>query len=255
MPESDINRFSENLRFLRKKSGMTQKELGAKLNYVYSAITNYERGCNGPSLEILVKLALIFNVSLEFLLGMNSNFYYLVSDNARFHYLYDEFSYCDQHGQDIIIKHIEALKRRKKIDKHGFLAEYERVAFGWNNLKYNKKEILSEKIEIKIAENIKILREKIGLKQNFLARALGISQTRLNNYESEVYNPSYRIIMMIAEFFGVSLEALLGVSALFEFRVISNNTRLKFSFLYDSFLELDLHDQDFIIMLLRTMRA
>lgn len=63
--------FKDRLKILRKERKMTQVQLGKMLNYGYTAIANYESGRNSPSIEDLKKIASIFNVSMDFLLGVN----------------------------------------------------------------------------------------------------------------------------------------------------------------------------------------
>ena len=60
--------FRERLKALRKEIGMTQIELGEKLNYGSTAIANYEAGRNQPSIPDLMKIASIFDVSMDYLL-------------------------------------------------------------------------------------------------------------------------------------------------------------------------------------------
>ena len=62
--------FGKRLKMLRKESRMTQDELARKLNVTKSIISYYELGDRTPSADILVKLAYIFNVSTDYLLGI-----------------------------------------------------------------------------------------------------------------------------------------------------------------------------------------
>ena len=61
--------FGTKLKKLRQDSNMTQEELGKKINTSRSNIANYENDKNMPSVDILEKLAKIFNVSIDYLLG------------------------------------------------------------------------------------------------------------------------------------------------------------------------------------------
>lgn len=62
--------FNKRLHDLRTEMNLTQKELSAKTGISVSNITKYERGIRLPTIEILVKLAKFFNVTLEFILGV-----------------------------------------------------------------------------------------------------------------------------------------------------------------------------------------
>lgn len=76
--------FKDRLKMLRKEKKMTQVCLGQMLNYGYTAIANYESGRNNPSIEDLKKIAAIFNVSMDYLLGVNDIRYpYVREDNSN----------------------------------------------------------------------------------------------------------------------------------------------------------------------------
>ena len=53
---------------LRKKAGMSQLQLAKKLNIGPSAIGIYEQGRRTPSIDILIQMAKLFNVSLDYLI-------------------------------------------------------------------------------------------------------------------------------------------------------------------------------------------
>lgn len=62
--------FGELLRELRKDHGMTQAELARELSFAPMTISSYERGCSVPDDATKVKIAKIFDVSLDYLLGL-----------------------------------------------------------------------------------------------------------------------------------------------------------------------------------------
>ena len=61
--------FSENLRSLRKKKGLTQEELAARLHIVRQTVSKWEKGLSVPDADLLVKLADILEVNVAELLG------------------------------------------------------------------------------------------------------------------------------------------------------------------------------------------
>ncbi len=64
--------FSERCKELRKASGMTQEELAQKVGVKRKqAVSNWENGNSMPSLKCAIKLARIFGVSLDYLVGYN----------------------------------------------------------------------------------------------------------------------------------------------------------------------------------------
>ncbi len=63
----------DKIKRLRQEKDWTQSELGEKVNIHQKQISSYERGVNIPSTEILIKLAEVFDVTLD----------YLAFDNTR----------------------------------------------------------------------------------------------------------------------------------------------------------------------------
>ena len=62
--------FGERLKKLRKQEGLTQQNLADRLGVTKSVVSYYELQERYPSPEILIKLASIFHVSSDFLLGL-----------------------------------------------------------------------------------------------------------------------------------------------------------------------------------------
>ncbi|MBR3298519.1 MAG: helix-turn-helix transcriptional regulator [Clostridia bacterium] len=62
--------FGEKLRELRTSFGMTQAELASRLRVTKSIVSYYELHERTPSPDVLIKLADIFHVSTDYLLGI-----------------------------------------------------------------------------------------------------------------------------------------------------------------------------------------
>lgn len=62
--------FGNTLKTLRINQNMTQIQLAAKLGLTKSVISAYETGLRMPSYDVLIRIAQIFNVSTDFLLGI-----------------------------------------------------------------------------------------------------------------------------------------------------------------------------------------
>lgn len=62
--------FGSNLKELRLKYKMTQKELADKIGVTKSVVSYYELQERSPSPEVLIKLSRIFNVTTDYLLGI-----------------------------------------------------------------------------------------------------------------------------------------------------------------------------------------
>lgn len=65
--------FGMRIRELRLNRKMSQEELGRRVSRSKSVISSYENNLKVPSLDILVRFAEIFNVSLDYLVGLDKN--------------------------------------------------------------------------------------------------------------------------------------------------------------------------------------
>ncbi len=62
--------LGEKLKSLRTEKKLTQKQVSERIGLAVSAISSYESGTRYPSYDSLIKLAHIFHVSTDYLLGM-----------------------------------------------------------------------------------------------------------------------------------------------------------------------------------------
>lgn len=72
--------FDEKLKTLREKHDFTQQYVADTIGVTRSAINRYENESMPPSLTSIIKIAIMFNVSIDYLVGLNSK---------SFLYLYD----------------------------------------------------------------------------------------------------------------------------------------------------------------------
>lgn len=66
-----MTKFSEKLKELRLEKGFNQRELAKELGYSQPAIARWETNEQIPNIEVLAKVATYFNVSTDYLLGLN----------------------------------------------------------------------------------------------------------------------------------------------------------------------------------------
>ena len=64
--------FGNRLKTLRLKENMTQAELARRLGLTKSVISAYETELRQPSYDVLIHIAKIYNVSTDFLLGVEN---------------------------------------------------------------------------------------------------------------------------------------------------------------------------------------
>lgn len=61
--------FNERLKILRKQNNMTQEDLANALKISAASVGLYEQGRRNPDNKMLKKIALLFNVSVDYLIG------------------------------------------------------------------------------------------------------------------------------------------------------------------------------------------
>jgi len=67
------NNMGINIKKLMQLNSMTQRELADKLNIAQNTVSRYISGSRKIDVETLVRLASIFNVSIDYLLGQDVN--------------------------------------------------------------------------------------------------------------------------------------------------------------------------------------
>ena len=65
--------FYRRIRDLREDRDLTQKEVAGVLNCSQQVYSNYELGQRDIPTDILIKLSKIYNVSIDYILGMTDN--------------------------------------------------------------------------------------------------------------------------------------------------------------------------------------
>ncbi|MFQ7034750.1 MAG: helix-turn-helix domain-containing protein [Candidatus Borkfalkia sp.] len=63
-------KFAERFTEVLKVSGYTQKQLAKQLNITEGNITNWKKGENLPSVDVLYRLCILLNESADYLLGL-----------------------------------------------------------------------------------------------------------------------------------------------------------------------------------------
>lgn len=64
---------ADKIKMLRESSKYTQSELAKKLGITRASVNAWEMGISVPSTKYIVELSQIFNVSTDFLLGVNTS--------------------------------------------------------------------------------------------------------------------------------------------------------------------------------------
>ncbi len=61
-----------------------------------------------------------------------------------------------------------------------------------------------------MVENLKKLRNELGISQQYLADKIGVSQQSINKYENHGVEPDITTLISIADFFNVTVDYLIG---------------------------------------------
>lgn len=65
------NILGKRLKMLREEANMSRAELALQLNTSIPAISQYENGARTPSDDIKISISKLFNVSLDYLMGLS----------------------------------------------------------------------------------------------------------------------------------------------------------------------------------------
>lgn len=76
-------KFNERLKYLRNASNLTQEQVATYIGVKRVAYTAYEAGRTSPSLESVVKLARLYNVTTDTLLGSYNNASMVISSREE----------------------------------------------------------------------------------------------------------------------------------------------------------------------------
>ena len=67
-----VSVLSANILELRQELGISQQELAKRVGVSQKAIDFWEKGINEPKASYIISLAKVFNVSADFLLGLEN---------------------------------------------------------------------------------------------------------------------------------------------------------------------------------------
>ena len=71
--EVHIEMVADRIKFLRESNNMTQSDLARQLGITRSSVNAWEQGISVPSTQYVVELARLFNVSADYLLGVDAS--------------------------------------------------------------------------------------------------------------------------------------------------------------------------------------
>jgi len=106
--------FGRRLKELREEKNLSQIELSKNLNISNSALSLYESDRRTPDFETLKRIALFFDVSTDYLLGLTDIRKYDLKNGSRILYLPN----LPEEAVKLLEEHAEFLKNKYGSDKN-----------------------------------------------------------------------------------------------------------------------------------------
>ncbi len=213
------------LKELRKKNNISQQKLASLLNVHQTAISQWETDRTSMDLDTAKKVAKIFNVSVDYLLGC---------ENAEWSTAEKSVSRapdCDKlerlkvlrkrrgisqrdlavalHVSPNTLNQWERGKREPSFDSVSVIADYFDVS-GDFLLGRDKSPCASDSKNANIMLKLKELRTKDAISQTTFANILGVSRSTVAMWETDKSQPDLDFVVKIADYFGVTVDYLLG---------------------------------------------
>lgn len=116
-------KFCDVLKELRKERGLTAQGLASMLGYSKNIVYEWEHGRCEPSFEVLCKIAKLFDVSVDYLIGNSEDYHVPASAptaptlSHRDRELLDAFYMLDVYQQDFFFRQIKATAGENQLIK------------------------------------------------------------------------------------------------------------------------------------------
>lgn len=93
----------ERIKETRERNGLTQAALAKKLGVTRSAVNSWEIGISAPSVQYLIELCKLFNVSADYLLELNTKETVDISflDDEEKRMIYSFLDYFKKYGETV----------------------------------------------------------------------------------------------------------------------------------------------------------
>ena len=69
------DKIADRIKMLRDKHNMTQSELAKRLEITRASVNAWEMGVSCPTVQYVIAMADLFNVSTDYLLGLETNIF------------------------------------------------------------------------------------------------------------------------------------------------------------------------------------
>ena len=109
--------FPAKLKELRKNKGWSQGQLAKKIDADLQRISKYERGVIWPTMELMVKLAKVFDVSIDFLIRDDQNTAVTKIRNQKLLNRLEAINNLPQEDQETVVSFLDAFIKRRKFEE------------------------------------------------------------------------------------------------------------------------------------------
>ena len=106
--------FPNKLRHLRKTKGWSQGQLGKMTGADLQKISKHERGVMWPTMELMVRLAKVFEVSVDYLIRDKEKVTISKINNPDLRHQIEEVNDLPDADQETVVSFLDAFIKRRK---------------------------------------------------------------------------------------------------------------------------------------------
>jgi transcriptional regulator with XRE-family HTH domain len=116
-PTHIAKEFPERLKQLRLYKGWSQGQVALKIGTDVNRISKYERGVFSPTTDMVIKLADLFEVSVDYLIRQDNTMKASSIQNPQLIRYMEEIDQLSESEQTIVINFLDAYVKRKRFEE------------------------------------------------------------------------------------------------------------------------------------------
>lgn len=109
--------FPNKLRVLRKNKGWSQGQLAQKIGADLQRVSKYERGVIWPTMELMVQIARVFEVSVDYLIRDKEDATISKIKNSDLRHQLEEVNNLPDEDQRTVVSFLDAFVKRRKFEE------------------------------------------------------------------------------------------------------------------------------------------
>lgn len=197
LKERDYAEPQSRIRSLRLERGFTISLFAKLMEISESSIARYEDGTRYPGKEVMNRMCQFFNVTPGYLMGYSDsrNENNIKSEETKLLVKYDASSDSTKNIIDSVLNTKNGTSQQNNVED-ALPSEM------------SIREIKAEETTFK--ERLRMLRTNKGISVAMLAQEIGLSVSSVQQYESGKRYPSRKVQRIIADYFGVEIDYLIG---------------------------------------------